>query len=868
MSEAKEIFLKDYQQPNFWIEETQLTIDLTKPQTRVTAKLKFFKNNNTSERSLFLNGEGPILDSISLNGVEVGDNLFEKKDDGLYFGNIDQDTFELTIVNFINPNENYSGQGLYKSGNIYCTQCEAEGFRKITYYLDRPDVMASFKTKLIAAKDKFPYLLSNGNKVESGELEGGNHYAVWEDPHKKPSYLFACVFGDLAVVKDEFVTKSGKKVDLEIYVDHGNEAKCEHAMRSLKNAMKWDEETYNLEYDLDIYMIVAVDTFNAGAMENKGLNIFNSAYVLATPKLAVDKDFQNIEGVIGHEYFHNWTGNRVTCRDWFQLTLKEGLTVYRDQEFSSDMLDRSVKRIEDVIGLKSHQFPEDDGPLSHPIQPKSFVEIDNFYTSTVYEKGAEVIRMIETIIGKENFKKGLELYFKRFDGQAVTTDDFVNSMSDASGVDLSHFKLWYDQNGTPKIKVNISYDQTNSIVELSLEQENLKLNNDKFDCLYLPFSMKFYNENGAPIESMKGHENFIFKNKKQSIKFEGVNERVIPSLNCNFSAPVKVDYDYKKEELATLMAHDEDLMNRYDASQRLIELEIKELKKSFENKEASKLSDLFLKAYKTLLLDKSLTYSFRANALSIPTIFELNKRNDFYDFDSLPMAVDFLNEQLAIELESELNLIISNLGKEVAYDISPEEMGKRSFKNFCLSLYAQTTSPAALDLVYANFQRANNMTDELGALKTLSHINSPYREKALESFYANWKHEPLVFEKWVRVKAGSRVSSLSETKDIMKLEAFDLKVPNLIRALCGGFISGSPLVFHDPSGVGYEFIADRVIELDKDNPNIAAGICKNLNFLKRVDSTRQAKLKDQLNRILNEAKSANVIEIAKRNLEN
>lgn len=858
-----EIFLKDYKTPNYWIRSTDLEISLNGDHAIVSSNLELEKNSEHNANSLTLNGIGLELLSIKIN-EEVWPHYVI---DGEFLKLTDLPSqCRISTVVKIYPEKNLTGEGLYKSGNIFCTQCEAEGFRRITYYLDRPDVMAQFKTKLIADKLQYPFLLSNGNMIDQGDLEDNRHFATWEDPFKKPCYLFACVFGNLALVKDVYRTKSGRDVSLEIYVDHGNEEKCSHAMKSLKNSMKWDEDVFGLEYDLDIYMVVAVDSFNMGAMENKGLNIFNSAYVLAKQETATDSDFQGIEGVIGHEYFHNWTGNRVTCRDWFQLTLKEGLTVFRDQEFSSDMLARSVKRIEDVKGLRTRQFIEDGGPLSHPIKPKSFFEISNFYTSTIYEKGAEVIRMIHTILGAENFIKGMKLYFKRHDGFAVTTDDFLSAMADASGINLDHFGVWYDQNGTPRINVEMTYDKHTKICKLKIIQTHLQLNNTNYESLQLPFHIALFSENGDKIEILNEGKLLLSK-QEETFVYENIASRPTLSLNRNFTAPVIVNYNYSEADLSILMSYDDDDFNRYDAAQLLTELEIFRIAKDIKEGLEAKVSDQYFNAYEHLLNNERLSHAFRAFALEFPTLNELNDKSDFFDFDYLPRAIEYLKTQVATRFEDILVNFVFHLDQKGIYSLGPSAMGERSLKNYALSLLSATKSPTAFDMIFSQFQKASNMTDEISSLAILVKSKNPYAERAMDRFYHKWQHETLVMQKWLRVQACSPITTLEDIENLEKMEIYNPTNPNLFRSLIASLARSNPILLHDITGAGYKFIADRVIQMDAHNPQIAAGLCKSLNFLKKLDPTRAHLLKIQLIKIKShKSLSTDTLEVVLKNL--
>lgn len=861
----KEIFLSNYKTPNYWITHTDLEIDLSCSPVVVTAKLTFERNEEHGQDDLVLNGTDLDLRELLLDGKTFDQDHYELRDGDLYLKHLPVKGVLTTVVE-ISPEKNFTGEGLYKSGHIFCTQCEAEGFRRITFYLDRPDVMSYFTTKLIANKKDYPYLLSNGDKIEAGDLDDGLHFAIWGDPHKKPCYLFACVFGNLGLVKDTYQTKSARDVALEIYVDLGNEDKCEHAMRSLKNSMRWDEDIFGLEYDLDTYMIVAVDSFNMGAMENKGLNIFNSEYVLAKETTATDTNFQGIEGVIAHEYFHNWTGNRVTCRDWFQLTLKEGLTVFRDQEFSADMLDRSVKRIEDVKGLRAHQFPEDAGPMSHPIQPKSFVEISNFYTSTIYEKGAEIIRMIHTLVGKKAFRAGMDLYFERHDGQAVTTQDFVAAMADASGHNLDHFKVWYDQNGTPRLKVELFWDKSKKTAKLICQQENLQLNNKDYDCLYFPFHLSLYTEAGKKIElPQNGH--FVIHKKEQVFEFTGIDSSPVPSFNENYTAPIIVDYDYSQNELMVLMQWSQDDFNRYDACQILTEIEIEALRKQSMNARPLKVSCEYKDAYRNLLINEQLSPSFRAFALSIPSLGELNNKRDLFDFDHLPKAIEILKQSLALELENELNTLVFKLEQKGSYELTDKAMGERALKNFCLSCLSHARTPAAFDLIYAQYQSASNMTDEISALAALAFINNPYREKALEAFYRKWKSEPLVIQKWFRAQVSTPLVGVAEVQKLMQNESYDEKIPNFFRALVASFVVSNFMGLHQADGSGYKFVADQILHMDKINPQLAAGLAKSQRFLNKLDTQRANLLKQELMKVRDSGQLSNdTLEVLNKNL--
>lgn len=859
------IHLKDYARPHFWIKNVELDVDIYENETFVVSELTIERNlEYISKHPLILDGVELELLNIELNNIPLHTDHYQLTESNLTI-HTNEDSFTLITKAKIHPENNLSCEGLYKSGNIFCTQNEAQGFRKITWFLDRPDVMSKFKTTVRADKNKFPYLLSNGNKLSEGELLNSRHFVTWEDPHLKPCYLFALVAGDLAVIRDTFTTKSKRLVSLEIFVDKGNEDKCTHAMESLKNSMKWDEDTFGLEYDLDIYMIVAVDSFNMGAMENKGLNIFNSAYVLAKPETATDVNFQGIEAVIGHEYFHNWTGNRVTCRDWFQLTLKEGLTVFRDQEFSSDMLSRPVKRIDDVKKLREFQFPEDAGPMAHPIRPKSYIEINNFYTATVYEKGSEIIRMIHTLLGKDNFRKGMDLYFKRFDGQAVTTEDFVNAMSDASGKDLTHFKAWYDQVGTPTLNVSSQYNKELKTYSVTFTQKS-KIENENFKSLHMPLKFGIIGEDGCEfnldcngiIELSKESETFVFKN---------ITSKPVPSWNREFSAPVILNYPYSDEELVFLMANDTDEFNRFDACQNLYKKTIYSLQKSYNNKESLVLNSEFKNAFSKLLTDSNLDPAFLAYALSLPSVAELCEALEVADYDGISNARTFLEKSLGENLKEQFLEMYHQLNANKEFKLDAKSMGQRALKNVCLSYLFATEDETLIALVKTQFETATNMTDESHALNLLSNLEGTPSDFACDHFYKKWKHETLVMQKWFSAQATSKKSNIIDRlKRLEASDVYDKSVPNILRSLVGAFANRNPVAFNAIDGSGYEYVAQKVIDIDKYNPQIASKLAKSMNHLKKLDPSRREKLKSQLEFILSHKLSPDTYEVVSKNL--
>jgi aminopeptidase N len=722
-------------------------------------------------------------------------------------------------------------------------------------------------------------LLSNGNPVAEGRLEDGRHWVQWEDPYRKPSYLFALVAGDLAVQEDHFDTRSGREVVLRIYVESHNIDKCEHAMRSLKRAMQWDEEVFGLEYDLDIYMIVAVDDFNMGAMENKGLNVFNSKFILARPETATDDDFVNIEAVIAHEYFHNWTGNRVTCRDWFQLSLKEGLTVFRDQEFTADMTSRPVKRINDVRMLRTHQFAEDASPMAHPVRPQSYIEINNFYTVTVYEKGAEVVRLYHTLLGIEGFRAGMDLYFERHDGQAVTTDDFCAAMADANEVDLSQFKRWYDQAGTPVLKVRDEWDAESGRYRLILKQSCPETPQQKEKLPFMiPIRLGLLGADGRALPLQLADESepagdervLVMSEAEQVFEFEGLDQRPLPSLLRGFSAPVKLEYAYSRDQLAFLMAHDDDAFNRWDAGQKLAMDIILELIDSWQSGEKLVLDPALVEAYSRVLDDAQADPAFVAEALSLPGEAYIAEQMQVVDVDGIHAVRRFIRQQLAQQLGERFLLTWRELkGGEQAFTLDAEAMGGRRLKNLCLSYLVSLEHDEMIDRAVAQFDSATNMTDSMGALLALNHSKHEARAQCLQAFHDRWQGDSLVMDKWFSLQAMSqRDDTLTRVLELMKHPLFSMKNPNKVRALVGAFAQGNPTGFHQKNGEGYRFVADRVIELDAMNPQVAARLVKSLGRWKRYDSERQGMMQTELQRIMaHKGLSQDVYEIVAKSLE-
>ncbi|GAB2191601.1 aminopeptidase N [Sessilibacter sp. MAH1] len=881
-AEPRAIRLQDYTVPDFLIESTQLHFDLEPTATIVTSTLKFRRNKDSKHQKapLVLHGQEIELQSVTINGEVVSADQYQVDDEQLTIADV-PDEFEFVCVGKINPQENTSLEGLYKSQSMFCTQCEAEGFRKITYYLDRPDVLSEFTTTLIGDKSLYPVLLSNGNLVKSGDLGNGRHFATWHDPFKKPAYLFALVAGNLSVLEDSFTTCSGREVALKIFVEPKDLDKCDHAMTSLKNSMKWDEEVYGREYDLDIFMIVAVDDFNMGAMENKGLNIFNTSCVLAKPETTTDAGFQRVEAVVAHEYFHNWSGNRVTCRDWFQLSLKEGFTVFRDSEFSADMGSRTVKRVEDSNVLRTMQFAEDSGPMSHPVQPASFIEISNFYTLTVYEKGAEVVRMIHTLLGPELFRKGSDIYFEKNDGKAATIEDFVGAMAEASGRDFSQFMNWYHQAGTPILSAEDKYDADTQTYQLIFTQTGVDTPESKAidkKPYLIPVRIGLLGGDG-PITlnssdyDVSGVTSAVFEitETTQTITFNNVSEKPVPSLLQGFSAPVKLKYPYSRQQLINIMSLDEDGFNRWDASQQLCVQVISEIMEQPQDAEIT-VDPQLIEAFKSLLLDDTLDPAMVAHMLTLPSESYLAELNAKIDVDAIHFARKYLRNALAQELKAEFEQKYAKTPATKQYQANAEQIALRAIKNVCLSYLVTSGEDAWADEAYAVFQRANNMTDQFGALSILVHSQTHYgqslAQQALASFYEQWQNEALVVNQWFGVQASvCNDATLDNVKALMQHPAFTIKNPNKVRALIGAFANGNPVCFHDKSGAGYEFLADRVIELNELNPQIAARLLTPLTRWKKQTDDRQELMQAQLKRIVETPNlSKDVFEVVSKSL--
>lgn len=848
MSQAPQAkYRKDYQAPSHTITEIDLTFDLYDNDTIVTALSKVVQKGESP--TLELDGEGLELRSVKVNGEDWAHH--EVKEASLVLSDLPAE-FELEIITKIDPEANTALEGLYKSGGAFCTQCEAEGFRRITYYLDRPDVLAKYTTKVIADKATYPYLLSNGNRIAQGEAENGRHWVQWQDPHPKPAYLFALVAGDFDVLRDKYTTMSGRNVDLEIFVDKGNLDRAGHAMTSLINSMKWDEERFGLEYDLDIYMIVAVDFFNMGAMENKGLNIFNSKFVLANDQTATDRDYLGIEAVIGHEYFHNWTGNRVTCRDWFQLSLKEGLTVFRDQEFSSDLGSRAVNRIDNVRIIRGPQFAEDASPMSHPIRPDKVIEMNNFYTLTVYEKGSEVIRMYHTLLGEEGFQKGMKLYFERHDGTAATCEDFVSAMEDATGVDLKQFRLWYSQSGTPTLRVNSEYNAEAKTYALTVEQfTEATQDQAEKQALHIPFDIELYDSKGQiiplTINGESVHSVLDIKQDKQTFVFENVAEQPVPSLLREFSAPVKLEYDYSDAELIFLMKHATNDFARWDASQMLLAKYIRQNVNNVQTGSEVQLSEDLIDAFRGVLLDENLEPAFIAQVFSLPSINEITGWYKQIDVDAVDTVLNSITVSLSAALEDELSATYHTL-KQAEYTIDHAAIGKRALRNQCLQFLAHTDKGNTL--VKAQYEAANNMTDTIAAMSAANSAQLECREELMADYSDKWKHDGLVMDKWFALQGSNPAEdALEKVKATMNHEAFSLKNPNRTRSLIGSFLAANPVRFHDKSGSGYQFAGEILRQLNDSNPQVASRMIDPLLKFRKYDEARQAMIRAELEKL-------------------
>jgi aminopeptidase N len=881
------IYRKDYTAPTYLVETVELGFDLDPARTIVANRLTMQRNPDSGRRDIELVGEDIELVAIRLNGKTLDETAYAIEGGVLRIPDA-PDTVTLEIESICVPEENTTLSGLYVSNGNFYTQCEAEGFRRITFFPDRPDVMAKYTVMLRADKAKYPVLLSNGNLVEEGELPDGRHYAKWEDPFKKPSYLFALVAARLVCQEETFRLKDGRDALLQVWVEDGNLDKTDYAMQSLKHSIRWDEERWDLELDLDRFMIVAVGDFNMGAMENKGLNIFNTKFVLANPRVATDVDFQGIEAVVGHEYFHNWTGNRVTCRDWFQLSLKEGLTVFRDQEFSADMIGtdtgRAVTRIDQVRTLRQAQFPEDAGPMAHPVRPDSFVEINNFYTVTVYEKGAEVVRMYQTLLGRQGFREGMDLYFARHDGQAVTCDDFRMAMADANGRDLTQFERWYSQAGTPIVQAETRYDEAARTYELRLIQtcpatpgqpEKLPF--------HIPVAVGLLGQDGNDLPlTLDGNQAgttavLELTEADQTFIFTDVPEQPTPSILRDFSAPVILKHGYSDAELVHLFSHDSDPVNRWEAGQRLAMSRLLKLSADITTKGSANdaaadlmnLDDVFIEAMRNLLADETLDPAFREQALLLPTESMIADQLDVVDPLAIHMARQFVRADIGVRLRAEL--LAQYDANQTPGEYSPDaaSIGKRALKNLALSYLCAAPDEKSIALAQRQFDEATNMTDRVAALGALVHARAPSAQDALQRFYDEFQGEALVVDKWFMMQATAPTTDLAAVRELMGHPAFTLRNPNRARSLVAAFCSSNPVQFHAPDGSGYAFWAEQVIALDALNPQVASRLARAMDRWRRYLPSLQAHMKKALQQVAGQGKLSNdVREVVSKALAN
>jgi len=876
--EPRPVLLSEYRPPTFLVDKVSLEVSLDPDKTEVRSILHMRRNPDAAgDEPLVLDGEHLELKEVRLDDERLGENHYQVDDTSLTITTV-PDEFVLSTLTTCAPAANTALTGLYQSNGIFCTQCEAEGFRRITYYLDRPDVMAEFRTRIVADKSLASVLLSNGNCVAEGTLEDGRHFAEWHDPFKKPAYLFALVAGDLAVVEDSFHTMSGRDIALRIFVEPGNEDRCAYAMDALKRSMKWDEEVFGREYDLDIFMIVAVSAFNMGAMENKGLNVFNDKYVLARPDTATDADYAAIESIVAHEYFHNWTGNRITCRDWFQLCLKEGLTVFRDQEFTSDQRSRAVKRIADVRLLRTHQFPEDGGPLSHPVRPNSYIEINNFYTATVYEKGAELVRMIHTLLGAERFRKGMDLYFERHDGEAATVEDFLSALGDGGGEDLSGFKNWYSQAGTPEVLVTTQWDQASATYTAKMSQICPPTpGQPNKTTLPIPIELGLLCADGTEIPlQLEGEDNpgatsrvLMLDQREQVFQFLNVTQKPVPSLLRGFTAPVKLSANQSEREWTFLMAHDTDPFNRWEAGQKYASTILISNAEALQKGGKARQGNVFSDIVEKLLADENLEPEFVAQMITLPAEQTLAQTiGSNVDVEAIHAVRNNLKSAIAERLWDTFRAAYDRLLVPGPYSPDAESAGRRTLRNACLSYLVASSRPEGLRLAVEQFQAADNMTDEIAALSLLTDHDGPEREAALGAFHERWKNDNIVIDKWFAIQAVSALpGTLENIKRLTEHPVFSLSNPNKVRALIGSFANANQLRFHAADGSGYSYIGDNVLELDRLNPQVAARLLGAFKSWRQFDSARQDRMKAVLEKVVNAPGiSQDVYEIASKSL--
>ncbi|MCB1443322.1 MAG: aminopeptidase N [Methyloceanibacter sp.] len=871
-------FLEDYAPPDYLIKQVSLDVRLAPKDARIASTLSIEPNADTAAGTpLVLDGEALTLERVAVNGQDLEPGRYTLAPGKLTIANPPMGAFTLDIVTRCDPEANTELQGLYLSSGVYCTQCEPEGFRRITYFVDRPDVLATYTVRVEADRESAPVLLSNGNPVETGEIDGtGRHYAVWHDPHPKPSYLFALVGGNLASVHDSFTTASGREVALGIYVEPGKEDRCDWAMESLKRAMRWDEERFGLEYDLDVFNIVAVSDFNMGAMENKGLNIFNDKLVLARPDTASDADYTAIESVIAHEYFHNWTGNRVTCRDWFQLCLKEGLTVFRDQEFTGDVRMGPVERILTARLLKARQFPEDAGPLSHPVRPASYIEINNFYTATVYEKGAELCRMLQTLLGQDAFRQGIALYFERHDGEAATVEDFVSAMADASGRDLAQFMRWYTQSGTPELACSLDYDAHTKTAKLTVSQVVPPTPGQiRKEPMHIPLKVGLIGANGDELP-LKLNGELVqdglleVTEREQVFEFEDIPAPPTPSILRDFSAPVRITSSLKPKQIEFLMIHDSDPFNRWQAAQTYATNLIASAARNGLDLEpvSGTQAGRLAQALEPTLRDETLAPTYRAETLKLPSESDIARElGRDVDTDAILMARDTLRTTLSTALAATLTEIYEGSATDGAFSPDPDSAGRRALRNAALDLMSATGTPEAVERALRHYRGATNMTDAIMALSVLSQIPSPARDEALEHFYARWQDDPLVLDKWFAVQArAARPDSVETVQALLGHPKFSLKNPNRVRALIGSFAMANPSGFNRADGAGFRFLADQALEIDGFNPHVSARLLGAFESWKTLESGRQAHAKAALETLAGQKLSTDAYEIVTKTL--
>lgn len=868
-------YLQDYVASAFVIDSINLDVDLYEDHAIVIATLAIHHDpsNVAAESSLKLHGEKLTLKAIKLDGKLLAATAYEVKTDCLIIYKVPQ-IFKLEIITYIEPQNNTELVGLYKTKTMFCTQCEAEGFRRITYYLDRPDIMAKFTTTIRANKQQYPVLLSNGNLIAKAELANGRHLATWEDPFNKPSYLFALVAGSLIAAVDHFVTQSGRLVTIWIYVEQENIAKVYHALQAVKKAMLWDEQNYGREYDLDTYMIVAINDFNMGAMENKGLNIFNAKYILASPQTATDVDYSNIDAVVAHEYLHNWSGNRITCRDWFQLSLKEGFTVFREQQFSQDIAESAVARITQVKTLLQRQFVEDSGALAHPVRPLAYEEINNFYTATVYEKGAEIIRMLWVLLGPQLFRQATDLYFKRYDGKAITIEDFINVIQEISGHDLAQFMLWYQQAGTPQVIVEQQYDAVTKKYSLRLRQYCPPTPQQATkQAMHIPLAIELFDQNGQAMAvtlpaaiTTKGNNKVIsLQREQEQFDFMDIASKPILSIGRNFSAPIQLTVDYTLAELAILVEHDSDPFNRWDAFRRLKQQIIIELITLAQAKQQLTVNPLLMTTYKTVILAVNMDLALKAELLLLPSSIEMVKYLPNADPDIIYLVKNYLKTTLATKLQEDFYALYLQCVTSEPYSYTAKAVAKRQLKNVCLDYLVYSVEQAMINLGVEQFTNADNMTDVMGVLAAITQVECLERGSLLERFYQRWKHEPLVMDKWLWLQAIAELpNTVTKVSALLQHESFTLHTPNKVYALLGGF-ANNVFAFHHKTGAGYKLLAEVVLQVDAINPQVAARIVSPFAQWHHYDVARQKLMQQQLLTIINQVGiSKNLTELVEK----